>query len=121
MYSHRIEYYANGKKSLLTDTMVTSSGAIVNHGEYYEYYENGFVKIEGHHLNNKRCGRWYYYGDIINTSGRLDIRQSGCYECGKRVGTWRTYSSCGDIICIQNYPDPNNIDEFNESDDDTEH
>lgn len=51
-----ITYYPNKKKHTETKLLDGQKS-----GRYYEYYENGKVKVKGNHLYDVRQGNWEYY------------------------------------------------------------
>jgi hypothetical protein len=45
------------------------SGALVNHGKYYEWYNNDKIALTGEYKDGKKTGRWTEYdekGEVVS-------------------------------------------------------
>jgi len=59
--------------------------------------KTGKVKILKHYQNGLIHGKMIYYWD----NGQM--RVTGQYEKMRRIGTWKTYDSNGDLILEENF------------------
>jgi hypothetical protein len=59
--------------------MVNSEGQLVNHGKYYEWYNNDKLALTGEYKNGKKNGRWTEYDE----SGKK--KNEKYFEDGKEV------------------------------------
>ena len=62
--------------------------------------KTGRLKLVKHYNNGRVHGKIIYYWD----NGQ--IRLTGQYAKMRRIGTWKTYDSNGDLILEENYNDP---------------
>ena len=65
--------------------------------------KTGKVKILKHYQNGLIHGKMIYYWD----NGQM--RVTGQYEKMRRIGTWKTYDSSGDLILEENFNHPDHI------------
>ena len=65
--------------------------------------KTGKVKILKHYQNGLIHGKMIYYWD----NGQM--RVTGQYEKMRRIGTWKTYDSSGDLILEENFNHPGHI------------
>ena len=65
--------------------------------------KTGKVKILKHYQNGLIHGKMIYYWD----NGQM--RVTGQYEKMRRIGTWKTYNSSGDLILEENFNHPGHI------------
>ena len=63
--------------------------------------KTGRLKLVKHYNNGRIHGKIIYYWD----NGQ--IRLTGQYAKMRRIGTWKTYNSNGDLILEENYNRPN--------------
>ena len=59
--------------------------------------KTGRLKLVKHYKNGLVHGKIMYYWD----NGQ--VRLTGQYDKMRRIGTWKTYESNGDLLCEKNY------------------
>ena len=55
-------------------------------------FANGRTKYTGFLLDGEMHGEWSWY----RTDGSL--MRTGAFDCGRQVGTWRTYGRQGNVV-----------------------
>jgi len=63
-----------------------------------KWSDDGVLKSEGFHKENKRIGLWKYYN---RKEGYLD--EMGTYKEGDRIGVWHRFNSAGDTLSRYTY------------------
>jgi uncharacterized protein len=75
-------YFENGK----IQSGIVRAGSL---HKYYEYYENGFLRIEGSFKNKKKEGKWVEYYKSYMSKGDLKIEME--YKDGLLNGDYKYY------------------------------
>ena len=92
-----VEKFADGSISHRWQEKRYFEGAVVRHGSYVEFYENGKRFIEGKYVDGRRTGTWTYW----HVNGK--VAKSGDYLQGKTHGHWLVYGADGLLNREENY------------------
>jgi antitoxin component YwqK of YwqJK toxin-antitoxin module len=66
-------------------------------GKYQEFYNEGEIKASGTYSNGKKIGKWTYYHQNSN------VEQSGNYLKDKPNGEWKWFYENGSVLRIEVY------------------
>jgi len=119
------EYWPNGELQLRKQVLKTPDGALVNHGAYTRWHDNGRKEYEAVYVDGKLEGvettwhkngqKWIeaHYADGQKHGPRYIWNESGTkikeehYVNGKPHGTWTSWKNSGKIRSQQTFEDDN--------------